>query len=430
MRRLIPGLLAMTLTAHAGAAVATRDVVYEGSSTVFPIIVALAEQYGEIDPRFSLEAKPTGSSAGFRTMLDRTCNLNGASRAINAKEAKAAQDARIEFIEVPVAFDALSVVVSARNHWLKDLTLAELKSIFARGGPAQWRSVRGNFPETAITAIGAGGDSGTYDYFIEAVLGKDGAFRTDYKGSEDDHRLVQGVAADTNAIAYMGLSYVMENRQMVRAVAIAPEAGKPAILPSKQTVVDGTYTPLSRPLFLYMRADQAARPDIAGFVNYILDKPELVESVGCVALPSDMRAIIKDRFAKRVTGSMFSGVAVGSSLAEVIRIEARSAGQPSASAAPAAAAAPAAVAVAIAAPAAPAWRGPNGAQYHQALERLRAAAVDLARRSLEDSSTVEDLVRRSADLHNQATALAEAFRSAPRTAPAGLSLAEAANLAK
>lgn len=410
-------------------AAADTAIIYDGSSTVYPIIVAAAESYADVEPRFSLEAKPTGSTAGFRSMLARTCTINGASRAINAKELKAAAEAKVDFIEVPIAFDALSVVANPRNPWLKDLKVAELQALYAGGGAASWKQVRAAFPETKVVLFGAGSDSGTYDYFHEAIVGKERKFRPDIAVSEDDHVLVQGVASDVNAIGYMGLAYLIENAQTLRAVAI--DSGKGPVMPTKQSVLDGTYVPLSRPIFVYLRSDTLSRPDIVGFINYLLDKPEVIESVGYVALPGAMRAEIKERFAKRTTGSVFSGVAVGTTLAQAMGVEAEAATPKPVAAKPAAAPVIAAVAVPVAAvQAKPAWSGPSGVKYQQDLERLRAASLDLARRSLEDGATVEEIAKRTTELKAQAEALAEAFRSAPRQGANGLSLAEAAALAK
>lgn len=413
------------------ACTAETSISYDGSSTVYPIIVAAAEAYAEIEPRFALDAKPTGTSAGFRTMIARTSTLNGASRAISTKEIAAASEAKVAFLEIPVAYDALSVVANPRNTWLKELKTSELQALFTQGGPTSWKQVRSGFPDAKVALFGAGADSGTLDYFHEAILGKDRKIRTDYIGSEDDHVLVQGVASDVNAIGFMGLAYLIENAQVLRAVAI--DNGKGPVMPTRQSVIDASYTPLSRPIFIYLRSDALVRPELVGFINFLLDKPELIESVGYVALPAAMREEVKTRFAKRTPGSIFSSVAVGTSLAQAMGIESTAAAPPRP--APVTAAAAAAVAVATPAPvavraAAPAWTGPEAVAFQRDLDRLRAASLDLARRALDDGATVEELAKRSADLKRQADSLAETFRSAPRRNPEGLSLAEASALAK
>lgn len=410
----------LTIIAAANACAVEASIAYDGSSTVYPIIVAAAEAYAEVDPRFALNAKPTGSSAGFRSMIAGESTINGASRAINAKEIAIAVEKKLAFIEIPIAYDALSVVVSARNTWLKDLRVGELQSIYAQNGPTAWKAVRADFPDARIALFGAGPDSGTLDYFSEAIMGKERKFRADMIGSEDDHVLVQGVASDVNAVGFMGLAYVSENAQVLRAIAI--DNGKGAVAPTHQNVIDGSYAPLSRPIFVYMRSDVAARPDVAGFVNYMLDKPELIESVGYVALPAAMRAEVKTRFAKRTAGSIFAGAAVGTSLTQAMGIEA-AAVKP---AAPVVAAKPA---IAAAPPASPAWKGPDAVAYQRDLERLRLAYVELARRSLDETSTVEELARRSAEAKQLADSLADSFRSAPRRGE-GLSLAEASAMVK
>jgi phosphate transport system substrate-binding protein len=406
---------------------AEGGIIYDGSSTVYPIIIAASEAYTAIDPRFALTAKPTGSSAGFRSMLAKTSTINGASRAINAKELKAAAEAGIGFLEVPIAFDALSIMANPRNAWLKSLTTVELQTIFAQGGPTSWKQVRADFPDARIALYGPGSDSGTLDYFNEAIMGKDKHIRADYVGSEDDHILVQGVASNINAIGFMGLAYLVENAQMVRAVAVDHGAGP--VMPNSQTVIDGTYSPLSRPIFVYVRTDQIGRADVVGFIEFLLDKPDLIASVGYVPLPTSMRSEIKSRFAKRTTGSIFTSVAVGTSLGQAMGIETSST----------TAAAPPQPAVALAhevrpavatQPAAQAWTGPDAVTYQRDIDRLRAAALDLARRSLDDMATVEELARRSAELQAQTAALADSFRTAPRRGPDGLSLAEAESLTR
>ncbi len=412
---------------------ADQSLTYDGSSTVYPIIIAAGERYAEVDPRFTLEAKPTGTTSGFRSLIARTSTINGASRPITAREMKAAADAKVGFVEIPIAYDALSVVTNPRNLWLQDLTLAELQALWNNGGPTTWKQVRASFPDTKITLYGAGGDSGTYDYFNEAIMGKDRKIRSDYIPSEDDHLLVQGISANANALGFMGMAYVLENAQTIRAIAI--DSGKGPVMPSKQSILDGTYVPLSRPLFIYVTPDQLARSEVAGFIAWMIDNPSTIESVGYVALPPAMRAKVKERFQRRTTGSVFSTAAVGTTLVQAMGIEAAAdEAKPAAVKpvpAPTAAVAGAVGATAVAAkPAPPAWNGPSAVQYQQDLERLRAAALDLARRSLEESATVEDLNRRTAELKAQADALAEAFKSAPRQPNSGLSLAEAAALSK
>ncbi len=413
-----------------------QTIIYDGSSTVYPIIIAAAERYVEVDPRFSLEAKPTGSSAGFRSMISRVSTLSGASRPISAKELKAAEEARVEFVEIPIAFDALSLVVNPRNSWLKDLTVGELQRLWSNGGPTSWKQVRATFPDMKIALFGPGSDSGTYDYFNEAVMGKDKKIRSDYTASEDDHVLVQGVAADINALGFMGMAYLLENTQTLRAVAV--DNGKGAVMPTKQSVLDGAYVPLSRPIFIYLSTEHLARPDVGGFITWMLDNPGTIESVGYVPLPASMRTKVKERFMKRITGSLFSGVAVGSTLTQAMGVEAAAdeakpvAAKPAIPApAPIPLVLPAAKPVTPVMPTAPiaTWSGPSTVQYQQDIERLRAASLDLARRSLEEGATVEEIVRRSTEVKQQADALANAFKNAPRQG-SGLSLSEAAALTK
>ncbi|MCX8005319.1 MAG: phosphate ABC transporter substrate-binding protein PstS family protein [Burkholderiaceae bacterium] len=485
-------LVATTLISLACAA--DGHLIYDGSSTVFPVIVAAAEAYADVDPRFSMEAKPSGTTAGFRSMIARTCTINGASRPINAKEIKAAAEAGVQFIEVPIAFDALSIVTNPRNTWLKDLTVQELQRLYGKDGPTNWKDVRPGFPNARVVLFGAGSDSGTYDYFKEAIM-KERSFRPDITVSEDDHLLVEGVAAEVNAIGYMGLAYLIENSQALRGVAI--DNGKGPVPPTKATVLDGSYIPLSRPIFVYVRTDVVSNPQVSGFINFLIDTPSVIDAVGYVSLPAEMRAKIKERFQARITGSLFSGVPAGTPAAQIIGIElggasaaappsaptsserattaaapapappptaaatpasapspplvAASAAAPSAAAptpaapaipvaaptvpaaaavAPAAAAGVSAVALAAPPPSAPAWQGPSAAAFAEELERLRAASLELARRTLDDRSSLDDIARQAAELQARAAALQEAFRTAPRPAHGALTLADAQALVR
>jgi phosphate transport system substrate-binding protein len=399
-------------------------LVYDGSSTVYPIVVAAAERYAEKDPRFQVEAQPTGSSAGIRSLLASRCALAGASRPMNAKELQAANEAKISFVEVPIAFDALSVVANPRNAFLKSLTVAELKRLWTKGGPSTWKQLRAEWPDAPIHLFAPGTDSGTYDFFKEVIVGKDASFRDDATTSEDDHVLVQGVSADVNAIAFFGLAYVAENQQHLRALAIDNGNGKGAIAPSRDQVLSGAYAPLARPIFLYIPVSALARTEVNGFVQFLLDAPSLIEEVGYVPLPAPLIARVKERLAARTTGSLFGGATAGVNLASVLLPPA-----PVPAPAPVAAAKPAEPAKPVEAPK-PVWKGPTAKEHQLEVDRLRAAVMALARASLDSTTTVEDLARQTADLKRRTDALAAAFQSAPRTAGKDLTLGEASRLAQ
>lgn len=404
---------------------------YSGSSTVYPIVVAAAEKYADTDPRFTLDAQPTGSSAGHRALLARESTVIGSSRPATSKELAAYGEAKIDLIEVPIAYDGIAVVTNPRNAFLKHLTVQELKSLWSKGGPTSWKQVRADFPDAPIKLYGPGKDSGTLDYFIEAIIGKDAKIRDDYVASEDDHVLVQGISSNVNAIGFFGVAYLEEAAGLI--VPIAIDAGHGAHQPSKQAILDGDYQPLSRPIFLYFTTASIQRSSLASFTDWILDHPGLIDDVGYVPLPDAIRSTVRARLAARTTGSLFGGRITGLSLAQAL-------GQLKPVAAAAAVAAPAAVAPAPAPvsaapvatpPAPPAWQGPSAQQHVRDLDRMRAAALDLARRSLDDGSTVEDLARRAAEVDRLAAGLQDGFRTAPRTDSAkGLTLAEAGRLVR
>lgn len=409
--------IALVALAHLGfLAAADPAIVYDGSSTVYPIVVATAERYVEVNPGFQIEARPTGSGAGIRSLLEGTSSISGASRPIHDKELAAAVAAHIDVLELPIAYDGVAVVTNARNTFINALSVAELKRIYAVGGPTTWRQVRPEWPDARIRVFALGQDSGTREFFTDAVLGKDAKLREDATASQDAHVLVQGVSGDVNAIAFFGMSYCFENPQLVRAIPI--DNGKGAVALSRQGVLDGTYLPLSRPVFIYLSSARLARADLGGYLGFILDHPEIIEEVGYAALPAPMRQQVKERLAARTVGSLFAGAPAGATLASLMAPPVKP---------------PAPTPVAAAKPVEtpkPAWKGPGAMRHQQEVDRLRAAAVDLARRTLDESSTVEELAQRAAELKRQADALAETFHGAPRGTDKGLSLAEAAGLAQ
>lgn len=252
----------------------------------------------------------SGTGGGFKKFCRGETDISNASRPITQKEIDACKEAGVQFIELPVAFDALTVVVNQKNNWAKTLTVDELKKIWAPGSTVKnWKQVNSAFPDKKIGLYGPGTASGTFDYFSEAINGKSKAHRTDYTPSEDDNVLVQGVTGDEGGMAYFGLAYYEENKDKLNAVAVATKAGAQGVLPSAKTVEDGTYQPLSRPIFIYVNATAAAfKPEVKAFVNFYLENaPALVKEVKYVPLPAEDYAAVKEHFKAMKPGTGFGG---------------------------------------------------------------------------------------------------------------------------
>lgn len=317
----------------------TFEVRVDGSSTVFPISEVAADRYGQSQAaRLIVNVSESGTGGGFKKFCRGEVQVVGASRPILKGEMNACAKSGVRFIELPIAYDALSVVVHPDSP-LTSITVEQLKAIWAPKPPlctsedlgadgrpkkpgacltaaeeaawkpiTNWRQVDQTYPDMAIGLYGPGTASGTFDYFTEAIVGKSKASRTDYTPSEDDNVLVQGITSDRGGLGYFGMSYYNANKTRVRALAISYKGG-PAIYPTAETVQSGQYRPLSRPLFIYVSAQALEMPPVSAFVNFYLDNaPALAEHVGFVPLPDRAYAIGKDRVARRLTGTGFAGV--------------------------------------------------------------------------------------------------------------------------
>ena len=319
------------MSATMGAAVAwsfagtasAQTIRVDGSSTVFPITEAVAEEFGKSNRGVRVTVGISGTGGGFKKFVVGETDISNASRPMKASEGAIARKNGIQYIELPVAYDALTVVVNPGNTWATTLTRAELKKIWEPGSKVRrWSDVRSSFPSRPIKLYGAGTDSGTFDYFTEAINGKEKASRSDYTSSEDDNTLVQGVSRDINALGYFGLAYYEENRSKLRAVAI--DNGRGGVLPSIATVNNGTYQPLARPLFIYVNKKSASKPHIAKFMRYyLMNSAKLSRQVGYVPLPGTLSRLAMQRFNKKVTGSLFAGkgAVTGVRIADLLRKE-------------------------------------------------------------------------------------------------------------
>lgn len=306
------------------------NVKADGSSTVFPISEAIAEEFQKANPNVQVTVGTSGTGGGFEKFCNGETDISNASRPIKAKEAEACRAKGIEFIELPVAFDALSVVVNPQNDWAECLTVEELKTMWepaAQGKITNWNQVRPDFPNAPLTLYGPGTDSGTFDYFTDAIVGEEGASRGDFTASEDDNVLVQGVSGDRNALGYFGYAYYEENRDRLKLVAIDDgddSNGQGCIAPSEATVLDNTYQPLARPLFVYVSKQAAERPEVKSFVEFYANKAnkDLIAETGYVPMSDDIYDKVLARFQAGKTGSVFEGgSAVGVSLKDILERE-------------------------------------------------------------------------------------------------------------
>ncbi len=306
-------------------------VVCDGSSTVYPITEAVAEEFQKENPAVRVTVGISGTGGGFKKFTRGEIDISDASRPIKASEEETAVKNQIEYIELPVAFDGLAVMVHPSNRWATWMTVKELKKLWepaAQGKITRWSQLRAGWPDQEIHLFGPGVDSGTFDYFTEAICGKEKASRGDYTSSEDDNVLVQGIASDPLALGYFGLAYYEHNKDRLKRVAIDdqnPSNGDGPIEPSFETVSNGTYQPLARPLFIYASRKAADRPEVQEFIRFYLDNAtDLVREVGYIPLPEEVYRLVGNRFDSRTVGSVFTGGSkVGVTLASLLSSESR-----------------------------------------------------------------------------------------------------------
>ncbi len=314
----------------AGAAFGQAKVVkVDGSSTVFPVSQAVAEEFqASVKGAVKVTVGSSGTGGGFKKFVRGEIDVSDASRPILKAEMDLASAAGIEYIELPICFDALTVVVNPANTWAETMTVEDLKKIWApeaQGKITMWNQVRPEWPAAKITLFGPGTDSGTFDYFTEAIVGKAKSSRGDYTASEDDNILVKGVEGDKNALGYFGYAYYAAHAKKLKAVKIDWEKDKlPAMEPTAENVIAGKYNPLSRPLFIYVNKKAAeTRPEVKQFVDfYLKNAAKLSAEVKYVPLPSGSYTLVAERFAKLDVGTVFGGHAeVGLTIEEILKRE-------------------------------------------------------------------------------------------------------------
>jgi phosphate transport system substrate-binding protein len=318
----------MAVALAVAAPVQAQIVKVDGSSTVFPVTEAVAEDFQKAKKgAVKVTVGISGTGGGFKKFCRGEIDVSNASRPILAKEMGECKSAGIEYVELPVAFDALTVVIHPKNSFIKQLTVAEMKKMWepaAQGKVMRWNQVNPSWPDAPMKLFGPGADSGTFDYFTEAVVGKSKSSRGDFTASEDDNVLVQGVSRDANALGYFGYAYYIENKDKLKAVPIVNEKGQ-AVLPSLEAVEKGIYTPLARPIFIYVSVKALAKPEVREFTQYYMTHgAKLAKEVKYVPLPASAYKLAWEHVQHGKKGTVFGGVAeVGVTIEELLRREAK-----------------------------------------------------------------------------------------------------------
>lgn len=277
----------------------SSTIEIDGSSTVYPVTEAVAEEYREVAPDTRVTVGVSGTGGGFKQFIRGEIDINNASREIKASEIELAEQNNVDYVRLRVAFDGISVVVHPENDWVDYVTVDELKKIWrpgAQGEITRWNQVREEWPDEELHLFGPGIASGTYDYFTEAIVGESGSSRGDYTASEDDNVLVQGVSTDRNALGFFGYAYYEENQDKLRLVPVGNKSGEP-VLPSIESIKSGEYAPLSRPLFIYVSEQAVQQETVRNFVEFYLDNAgTLAREVGYIAMPDSAYRAELDKF--------------------------------------------------------------------------------------------------------------------------------------
>jgi phosphate transport system substrate-binding protein len=309
---IVAGLAACGSQPDQATTPAAQVVQIDGSSTVYPISEAIAEEFQiQNQGSYKVTVGVSGTGGGFKKFCRGELDIANASRPIQKSEMETCAAAGIKYFELPIAYDALTVVVNPQNSFLSTASVEQLKQIWApesQGTITRWNQIDPSWPDAEFKLYGAGSDSGTFDYFTEAVVGKAKSSRGDYTASEDDNTLVQGVAQDVNALGYFGYAYYAENQDKLKAVAIATAAGAPGVLPSDATVIDGSYVPLARPMFIYVSEKSLARAEVKAFIDfYFANIAELAREVRYVPLPQEAYDTVQKHLAEGKMGTVFKG---------------------------------------------------------------------------------------------------------------------------
>lgn len=316
MRKIIGCLAgALLFIAVSSFSHAASLIKIDGSSTVYPITEAVSEEFQKVERgKTRVTVGISGTGGGFKKLCNGETDISNASRPIKPSEVELCRKKGIEYIELPVAYDGIAIIVNPKNNWVGSIHVKELKKLWepaAQGKITKWSQIRSNWPDKEIHLFGAGVDSGTYDYFTEAVVGKEHSSRGDFTSSEDDNVLVQGIATDVYALGFFGVAYYENNRDQLKLVAVDDgndANGKGQVLPTYGNVMKGTYQPLSRPLFIYVSKKSSERAEVQRFIEfYLRNAGELSKEVGYIALPDSAYDLAFKRFGKGTAGSVFGG---------------------------------------------------------------------------------------------------------------------------
>ncbi len=303
-------------TASAGEKVSGK-ISMDGSSTVGPVSEAMAEAFTQANPDVQMDVAVSGTGGGFKKFAAGEIDIAGASRPIEDKEIAACKEKGIEFVEIPIAFDGLSVVVNPQNDWVEDISVAELKKIWEpKSAVKTWKDVNPAWPAEPIKLYGPGTDSGTFDYFTKAVNGKEKESRSDYQASEDDNTLVTGVSGDKGGLGYFGFAYYEQNKDKLKVLKVG------GVAPSPETIGNGTYTPLSRPLFWYVNTKSLDRPEVQAFLKFALGEgTKNVSEAGYISLPEEAYKLALEHITSKKTGTAFKGAQPGMKIEDILKSE-------------------------------------------------------------------------------------------------------------
>lgn len=325
---LLGGFVSASLVLINAASANVPLVKADGSSTVFPVTEAVAEEFQTSQRgKTRVTVGKSGTGGGFKKFCRGETDVQNASRPIQTSEMESCRKAGVKYFEIPIAYDAIVVVVHPQNQWAKEISVADLRKIWhsdSQGKETLWSDINPAWPKEKIRLFGAGSDSGTFDYFTEAINGKAKLSRGDYTGSEDDNILVKGVSTDKHSLGYIPFSYYSENQKKLRALPIlAPEKSKTPVGPSQESIENGTYFPLSRPIFIYVAEKSYQRNEVKSFVEFFLNEgPSLIREVKYVPLPAKAYEIAKDHLKKNKLGTVFGGHAeVGIKIEELMKKE-------------------------------------------------------------------------------------------------------------